>query len=158
MLRDIHRYSSVINPNLSDLGAAFELRELQLWIVKNNRKIIEEYQDSKGHTSASNKVHAKESRIKRIFIATIILGLIEKTNKTSPISNLYPKPMYIDAKVQYVYTGFGILLNLLIRNMNLESEISREKDPRKKETKKSDLALVNDAIYKLVDSGGRKCI
>jgi hypothetical protein len=120
---------------------------LQLWIVENNWKIIQEYQDSKGHTSASNKVHAKESRINRIFFAANFLGLIEKRIKTSPISNLYPKSMYIDAKVQYVYTVFGILLNLLICNMNLENEISREKI----ETKKTDLASVNDAIYKLLD-------
>ncbi len=50
-------------------------------------------------------------------------------------------------KVQYVYTKSGILLSLIIRNVNLES-ISQ----RKIENKKNDLDSVNDAIYKLVDS------
>lgn len=80
MLQDILRYFSVIDPE----NIPFELRSLQLWIVENNREIIQEYQGFKGRTSASNKVHAKESRINRIFNAAIILGLIKrKSNNTS---------------------------------------------------------------------------
>jgi hypothetical protein len=128
----------------------FELRNLQLWIVENNREIIEEYQGSKSHTSASNKVHAKESQINRIFNATIILGLIKRRKKDAIVST--SKSMYVDAKVQYVYTKSGILLNLIMRNMNLENAISNEKDQSKIKIKKADLDMINDAIYQLVDS------
>ena len=155
MLQDVLRYCFEINANPSE-NRPFILRDLQLWIVENNWKIKQEYQDSKGHTSPSNKVHAKESRINRIFFATIGLGLIEKRNKTSPYMSTSEKSMgksmYIDAKVQYVYTGFGILLAHLIRSMNLENAILEEKDRRKIETKKIELTQVNVAIYKLLDS------
>ena len=131
MLQDILRYFSV-NPNTSE-NTPFELRSLQLWIVENNREIIEEYQDSKGHTSASNKVHAKESRINRIFNAAIILGLIKRKSNNTSDDISTPESMYTE-KVQYVYTKSGILLSLIIRNVNLES-ISQ----RKIENKKGDL-------------------
>jgi len=151
MLQDVLRYFFEINANPSE-NRPFILRDLQKWIVKNNWKIKQVYQDSKAHTSPNNKVHAMESRINRIFSATIALGLIEKKNKTSPYMSTSAESMYIEAKVEYVYTWAGILLNLLIRNMNLQNAISEEKDKKTKENKKADLNSINDAIYKIVDS------
>jgi hypothetical protein len=149
LLQDVLRYFLVINQNLLE-SIPFELRNLQLWIVENNREIIEEYQGSKSHTSASNKVHAKESQINRIFDATIILGLIKRRKKDAVVST--SKSMYVDAKVQYVYTKSGILFNLIVRNMNLENAISTEKVQSKIKIKKADLDMVNDVVYQLVDS------
>jgi hypothetical protein len=152
LLQDVLRYFLVNNQNLLE-SRPFELRNLQLWIVENNREIIEEYQGSKGHTSASNKVHAKEWQINRIFNATIILGLIKRRKANAVVStHVAPKSMYVDSKVQYDYTKSGILLNLIVRNMNLENAISNEKDQSKIKIKKADLDMVNDAIYQLVDS------
>jgi hypothetical protein len=134
MLQDILWYFFEINPDLSGLKSRpFVLRDLQKWIVKNNWKIRQYYQGFKAHTSESNKVHAMASRINHIFIAANTLGLIER-HKPSPISTS-PKSMYIDAKVEYVYTGFGKLLAHLIRSMSLESAISNNKDQRKIEKK-----------------------
>jgi len=113
-------------------------------------KITQYYQDSKAHTSENNKINAMASQINHRFDATKDMGLIE-WHKTSPVSTS-PKSMYIEAKTQYVYTGFGKLLSLLIRSMNLQSAISKEKDWREIETKETQLALVNDIIYKLMDA------
>jgi len=151
-LQDVLRFFLGINQNLLE-SRTFELRNLQLWIVDNNREIIEEYQGSKGHTSASNKVHAKESQINRIFSATIILGLTKRRKKEAVVStHIAPKSMYVDAKVQYVYTKSGILLNLIMRHLNLENAIANEKDQSKIKIKKTDLDTINNAVYQLVDS------
>jgi hypothetical protein len=157
ILQDVLRYFLVINQNPLE-NRPFVLRDLQLWIVNNSREITEQYPGYKGRPS--HIVHAKEFRINRIFNAMIILGLIEKWNKTSPASTFpastFPastsKSMYVDSRVRYVYTKSAVLLNLIMRNLNLENAISMEKDPRKINNKKTDLDMVNNAIYQLFDS------
>jgi hypothetical protein len=71
----------------------FRLRELQRWLVQNNREIIDFYQDSKSHTKISNRIHAKEGRINSKFVYLITGQLIKESRVQN---NQSSKSLYID--------------------------------------------------------------
>ena len=147
--QDILRYFLHINQDWQE-NKPFRLRDLQLWIVENNAEISEQYHGYKGRPS--HIVNSKKFRINRTFTDMIVLGLIKKLDSTSaPTAVSEIESLYVDS-ILYVYTKFGILLNLIIHNLNLEREISIEKDQNKIKNIRTRLDMVNNAIFQLVDS------
>jgi hypothetical protein len=75
LCQDILLYFEVINKTVLE-NNPFKLRELQKWIVENNKQITEYYQGFKARTRITNKIHAKEGRIKNKFEGLLELSLI----------------------------------------------------------------------------------
>ena len=121
LCQDILLYFGVINKTVLD-NNSFVLRELQKWMVQNNKEIREYYQGSDSHTSVSNRIHAKEPRINNRFEDLLQLRLIKRGETMT--KNIQPtKSPYIDRKTTYEYTREGIFLGLIIKSMNLKKVI-----------------------------------
>jgi hypothetical protein len=121
MYQDILRYFEVINKTVLQ-NNPFELRELQKWIVQNNKQIREDYRGSKAHTSINNKIHNKEGRIKNKFEGLLHLLLI-KRGETMTKNVQVSESLYRDRKT-FEYTREGIFLGLIIKSMNLKKVIN----------------------------------
>jgi len=143
LYQDILGYNFVINETLEN--GTFRLRDLQSWIVKNNLEIIDYYQGSKSHTSISNRIHAREERINGMIKNLIQMRLIHESGTG------IGRKVEIDIPL-YSYTKAGRLIALIIKSMNLESEILFERDQYKIQNKKNELQQNNQVIYELISS------
>ena len=59
----------------------FKVRELQRWLILNNKEFKNHYSDSRGKTTIENRIKNRKDRIKKIFDNLIILNLIGKKGK-----------------------------------------------------------------------------
>jgi len=125
LLQDLLRYSLVINQLPLVKTTPFKLRELQNWIVRNNKQIVDYWNETtrRSKTPYSNRVHAMEGKINDRFEILQELNLIHQSG-TAPAEK-------VSIQVSsYEYAKAGVLLALIIKSMNLTRviAISKKKD------------------------------
>lgn len=121
LLQDLLRYSSSITGGSPEKANPFKLRELQNWIVRNNKQIVDYWNASirRRNTPYSNRVHAMGGKINNKFEILQELNLVR-------ISGAVQAEKIIGLQVpRYEYTKSGILLALIIKGMNLISKERR---------------------------------
>lgn len=143
--QDILRYYFVINPPITG-NKWFRLLDLEKWLVKNNLQIKEYFQDSRSHTSPSNKVHIKKEQINRKFEDLISMNLIQKIGQKTYES---AKKILVRADI-YEYTDQGILILLIIRSNNDNENVDLALN--KADKKLYSLGNIYSAIYDTLDS------
>lgn len=143
--QDILRYYFVINTVIT-ANNGFRLLELKKWIVENNLEIKKYFQDSKSHTSQSNKVHIKGGQINRKFEDLVGMNLIKKVRQETYESI---KKIRVTADI-YEYTDQGILIILIIRSHNdIEGT---DYSLKKGNSKRSRMGNIYSVIYDTLDS------
>ncbi|HKG86745.1 MAG TPA: hypothetical protein VKA95_00355 [Nitrososphaeraceae archaeon] len=143
--QDILRYYFVINPAIT-ANNRFRLLDLKKWIVENNLEIKEYFQDSRNHTSPSNKVHIKEGQINRKFEDLVEMHLIRRVGQET-----YKTTKNINVMADICeYTNQGILILLIIEsNNNMEyTNLSLDKGNKKHD----ELENIYSAIYYALNS------
>jgi hypothetical protein len=147
LLQDQLKYSMVVNKSRVENNNHFKLRELQNWIVRNNKHIIEYYDKSthRIHTPYSNRVHAMEERINDKFQSLIQTGLISKvgTERAEKLRGMVT-PLY-------GFTKSGILLRLIIESMELQKVMAITKKQDAIAILKKELNKINQFIYNVLD-------
>jgi hypothetical protein len=118
LLQDLLRYSSTINGASFEKATPFKLRELQNWIVRNNKQIVDYWNErlQRRNTPYSNRVHAMEGKINNKFEILLVLNLVRISGavRAEKIRGLQVP--------RYEYSKPGILLALIIDGMNLISK------------------------------------
>ncbi len=118
LLQDLLRYSLEINEVPSRIDVRFKKRDLQKWIIRNNKEILEYYHKlSKRNTTISNRIHAREARMNDKFETLLHMNLIR------PVGTASAEKIKIPVTV-YSYTRGGILLALISRTLGLKGVIA----------------------------------
>jgi len=118
LLQDLLRYSLEINDVPSRIDTRFKKRDLQKWIIRNNKEIVDYYNRlSKRNTTISNRIHAREARINDKFETLFHMNLI-KTVGTARAEKINT-PVTL-----YSYTRGGILLALISKTLDLQDVIA----------------------------------
>ena len=107
--QDILLYYQAIN-NTTLSNNPFTLRDLQNWIVQNNKEIRERYVGFDAHTPIRSRRYPHATRIEGKFNELIQLQLIRKSMR----EKLYSTDSPYAEKVLYEYTRGGIFLALII--------------------------------------------
>lgn len=144
--QDILRYYFVINPSITTTDNRFHLLDLKRWVVENNLEINEYFQDSRSHTSLSNKMHIKGEQITRKFENMVDMHLIKMVGQETYES---VKKIKVNADI-YEYTDQGILISLLIKCHNRIEDIGPS--VKKGNIKHSGTVDIYSAIYDTLDS------
>ena len=118
LLQDLLRYSLEINEIPSRIDSHFKKRDLQKWIIRNNKEILDYYHKlSKRNTTISNRIHAREARMNDKFETLLRMNLIRSVG-TAPAEKIMT-PVTL-----YSYTKGGILLALISKTHDLQEVIS----------------------------------
>ena len=137
LYQDILEYS-YLNPN-------FKKSELDNWLVRNNRKFVNDYKDiSTRGIRYSKRVHNKQDKINPIFNNLLSGELITKSG-TKP----WQKHKNLDVEV-YSSKKLGEVIWLVIKSMNLRNETQQESDTYKVQAKTNELTNNNHRIYQLI--------
>src|SRR5919197_634389 len=116
--QDILLYYQAIN-NTTLSNNPFTLRDLQNWIVQNNKEIRERYVGFDAHTPIRSRRYPHATRIEGKFNELIQLQLIRKSMR----EKLYSTDSPYAEKVLYEYTRGGIFLALIIESINLKKSL-----------------------------------
>jgi hypothetical protein len=113
LLQDFLSYSLTISQLPLTKEAHFKKRQLERWVVQNNKQILDFYNetDKRKHKTIGNRVHGMQEGLDNAFGTLVQLNLIrsagialqEKTG--APVTT-------------YKYTKGGILVALIIKKMN----------------------------------------
>ena len=107
-----------INEVPSRIDVRFKKRDLQKWIIRNNKEILEDYHKlSKRNTTISNRIHAREARMNDKFETLLHMNLIRPVGTASAEKIKTPVTVYS-------YTRGGILLALISRTLGLKGVIA----------------------------------
>jgi hypothetical protein len=118
LLQDLLRYSLEINEVPSRIDARFKKRDLQNWIIRNNKEILDYYHKlSKRNTTISNRIHAREARMNDKFETLLHMNLIRPVGTASAEKIKIPVTLYS-------YTKGGILLALISKTLDLKKVIA----------------------------------
>jgi hypothetical protein len=147
LLQDLLRYSFIINGVSLEKANQFRLRQLQNWIVRNNKQIVDYWNENlrRRNTTYSNRVHAMEGKINNRFEILLELNLVS-------ISGDVQAEKIRDLQVPlHEYTKPGILLALIIKTLNLKEVITITTKKDKIVEQRKELDRVYQDIYRVLD-------
>lgn len=143
LLQDLLRYSLEINEVPSRIDARFKKRELQKWIIRNNKEILDYYLKlSKRNTTISNRIHAREARMNDKFETLLHMNLIRPVGTASAEKVKTPVTLYS-------YTKGGILLALISRTVSLNGVIAITKADSVINKYQNELGRIFQWIYEI---------
>jgi hypothetical protein len=123
LLQDLICYPLIINELPLAKEVHFKKRELQNWVVRNNKEIIDYYNETlqRRNTTYGNRIHGKEERLNNAFEILKQLNLIQS-------AWLAPAEKTGTPVTTYKYTKGAILLALTIKSMKHKKDLETYKN------------------------------
>jgi hypothetical protein len=135
-------YQDILLYPLRTGSASFKLRPIGMWLLRNNRQLMDEYTGTKGKTPWKTRYENRKGRFEAMLEDLVELQLLTKNKGKAEKVNTTIS--------HYSLTGSGYFIALLIKRKNL-GDLLKKSSVKNRDNQK-ELNEINNKLYEFIQS------